>query len=174
MEKILISACFLGEKVRYDGKANTLTHSIIEQWRVEKRLISVCPEVYGGLVTPRVAAEIQPVAIKVNPPNPPSILQDKHALVKQNKILTQQGENVSEAFYRGANIALELCLENNIRFALLKESSPSCGSTTIYDGSFTEKKIAGEGLTTKLLRQHGIEVFGEHAIIELAALIDKN
>ena len=167
MEKILISACFLGEKVRYDGKANTLTHSIIEQWRVEKRLISVCPEVYGGLVTPRVAAEIQPVAIKVNPPNPPNILQDKHALVKQNKILTQQGENVSEAFYRGANIALELCLENNIRFALLKESSPSCGSTYIYDGSFTNIKVKGEGVTAELLRRNDIAVYSECNIEKL-------
>jgi len=165
MEKILISACFLGEKVRYDGKANTLTHNIIEQWRIEKRIISICPEVYGGLVTPRAAAEIQPVVINANASNSTSILQDKYPLTKQ--IHTQQGKNVSEEFYRGANIALELCLENNIRFALLKESSPSCGSTYIYDGSFTKIKIKGEGVTAELLRKNDIEVYSECNIDKL-------
>jgi len=161
MEKILISACFLGEKVRYDGKTNTLAHSIIEQWRNEKRIISVCPEVYGGLVTPRVAAEIQPVVINVSASNSSSVLPNQYPLIKQKQILSQQGENVSEAFYRGANIALELCLENNIRFALLKESSPSCGSTYIYDGSFTKIKVKGEGVTAELLRENDIEVYSE-------------
>ena len=163
MEKILISACFLGEKVRYDGKANTLTHDIIQQWRNENRLVSVCPEVSAGLSTPRVAAEIQPITVSVHRP-----------LSSQKQVLTQQGEDVSDAFYRGANIALEVCQKNNIRFALLKESSPSCGSTDIYDGSFMKRKIKGEGLTVELLRKYNIEVFSEKNIESLLIKLADN
>lgn len=164
MEKILISACFLGEKVRYDGQANTLTNEIIQKWKNEHRLISVCPEVSAGLTTPRVAAEVQPDIIDINKPLATSISPVKSHLTNNKQVLTKQGENVSNAFYRGANIALKLCHEHNIRFALLKESSPSCGSTSIYDGSFTKIKIAGEGITVELLRKNNIEVFSEKNI----------
>jgi uncharacterized protein YbbK (DUF523 family) len=73
---------------------------------------------------------------------------------------------VTEAFDRGANIALNLCRKHHIKMAILKQSSPSCGSKQVYDGSFSGVKIAGEGLTCQLLRQHGIEVFCEDTLDE--------
>jgi len=151
LDKILISACFLGDRVRYNGKIKALENDLITQWQQQGRLISICPEVIAGLSVPRSPAEI-------------------NASTKQ--VITSDGVDVTEQFNYGAKQALLLCQKQSIRFALLKESSPSCGSNTIYDGSFTQQKIAGEGLTTKLLRQHGIQVFCEHSIADLAKLID--
>jgi len=152
MKKILVSACFLGEKVRYDGKHKTLSHSIIQKWQSEGRLISVCPEVAGGLPVPRPAAEISN---------------------RNGKVITSQNLDVSVAFQHGADIALKLCNKHDIHYALLKESSPSCGSNTVYDGSFSGQKIPGEGKTTKLLRLHGIEVYSELTIEGLIEAIVK-
>jgi uncharacterized protein YbbK (DUF523 family) len=104
----------------------------------------------GGLSVPRAPAEIQ----------------------KSGIIMTQTGENVSEAFQRGAQHALEVCLTHHINFALLKESSPSCGSQFIYDGSFSQKKIPGQGVTAALLKDHDIQVFCENDIEKLAMLIE--
>lgn len=146
MHKILISACFLGKNVRYNAIIKPLIHPILSVWQAENRLLSVCPEVTGGLSTPRAPAEFNN---------------------KTKTIITNQGENVTEAFEKGAQIALKLCLTNKIKFALLKESSPSCGSHNIYDGSFTNTKITGEGITTQLLRQHGIKVYSELNIEDL-------
>ena len=142
MEKILVSACFLGDKVRYDAGDNRLTHQLIESWKKESRLVSFCPEVAGGLCTPRSAAEI----------------------LYHDVVINKVGENVSQAFLDGANETLKLCQRKKIKYALMKESSPSCGSTTIYDGSFNNKKIFGEGITVSLLRKNGIKVFSEFTI----------
>ncbi|NQZ21368.1 MAG: DUF523 domain-containing protein [Colwellia sp.] len=166
MEKILTSACFLGHKVRYDGRANSLSDEIIQQWKNQERLISICPEVSGGLNTPRPAAEIQINTISdVWEKYSPSCSQKTQS---SKTVLTHQGIDVSDAFYQGAQIALRLCQRYKIRFALMKESSPSCGSHNIYDGSFTKNKISGEGITVALLREHGIEVFSENNIMSLA------
>lgn len=151
-DKILISACFLGEQVRYNGKIKSLINMQLKKWQKEGRLISICPEVVGGLTVPRSPAEINK---------------------KTNRVITCDNIDVTTQFNKGADQALRLCKHHDIRFALLKESSPSCGSTTIYDGSFTQKKIAGEGLTTQLLRQHGIQVFDESSIEELTQAIDQ-
>ena len=148
MIKILVSACFLGEKVRYDGKDQSLLNETLLQWQKNKQVVSFCPEVAGGLSVPRQPAEIQP---------------------KSQRILTCDGVDVSEQFNKGAQRALVLCQQHNISFALLKESSPSCGSTSIYDGTFTDKKINGEGVTTALLRKNGIRVFSEKSISLLMA-----
>lgn len=115
MKRILVSSCFLGEKVRYDGKSKSLINDTLLLWKKQKQLISFCPEVAGGLSVPRQPAEIQ-----------------------QNNglIITCDGEDVSRQFIKGAQRALDICQQHDIHFALLKESSPSCGSTTIYDGSF--------------------------------------
>jgi len=150
MKKILVSACFLGEKVRYDGKHKALSHSIIQKWQSEGRLISICPEVAGGLPVPRPAAEISNL---------------------NGKVITSQNLDVSVAFQHGADIALKICKKHDIHYALLKESSPSCGSNTVYDGSFSGKKILGEGKTTELLRQHGIKVYSELTIKDLIEVI---
>lgn len=146
MEKILVSACFLGEKVRYDGGDNRLTHKLLQDWIKESRIVAFCPEVAGGLSTPRSAAEI----------------------LYSDVVFTQEGENISRAFIEGAQATLKLCQRKKIKYALMKESSPSCGSTTIYDGSFSQKKIFGEGITVNLLRENGIKVFSEFTIDMLA------
>ncbi len=152
MEKILISACFLGERVRYNGKIKSLESELLDQWQIQGRLILICPEVFAGLPVPRPPSEINP---------------------DSQKVMTITNLDVTKQFYLGAKEALRLCLQHGIRYALLKESSPSCGSKSIYDGSFNQRKIAGEGITTKLLRRHGIQVFGEDSINELARLINQ-
>jgi len=152
MQKILVSACLLGEKVRYDGKILATTLSLLSLWRSQNRLVSICPEVSGGLSVPREPAELQ----------------------KNGEIITISNVNVSAAFQQGAKQALQLCLQYNIQFAILKESSPSCGSTLIYDGTFSGKKITGQGCTTALLRKHNIEVFSELTIEKLAKRLAHN
>ncbi|SIO03040.1 Uncharacterized conserved protein YbbK, DUF523 family [Pseudoalteromonas marina] len=141
MKKILVSSCLLGQPVRYDGKGQTLQHPQLRVWQSNKKIISFCPEVAGGLSTPRAPAEII-----------------------QGKVITNSGEDVTEQFQTGANIALELCKKNKVRFALLKESSPSCGRNTIYDGKHRGIKIEGLGLTAALLIKNGVQVFSEEQI----------
>lgn len=150
MEKVFISACFMGEKVRYDGGHQSLTHQTIAQWKQENRLISGCPECLGGLSVPRDPAEIQQA---------------------NQKIITINNEDVTDNFHKGALKALEICLKNKVKYALLKESSPSCGSTTIYNGEFSNTKIKGQGVTAALLAEHGIMVFSEKTIKALIAQI---
>lgn len=145
-DKILVSACLLGEKVRYDGGSQLIINEILDVWRAEGRIVSLCPEVVGGLSIPRQPAEIQS---------------------KYGRVITCDNQDVTTQFVNGANKALQLCQQLNIRFALLKESSPSCGSTDIYDGSFTGNKVLGEGITAKLLRENGIKVYSEKSIATL-------
>jgi uncharacterized protein YbbK (DUF523 family) len=142
MEKILISSCFLGNKVRYDGGDNLIENETIERWRRENRLVVICPELAGGLSIPRAPAEIQ--------------ISDTSIAVK-----TIVGEDVTAAFEGGAQQALQLCERYNIRYALLKESSPSCGSSTVYNGEFNQQKISGQGITTAILRANGVKVYSE-------------
>jgi uncharacterized protein YbbK (DUF523 family) len=151
MEKILISSCFLGNKVRYDGGDNLLVDNTLMRWKLQNRLVVICPELAGGLTTPRAAAEIQRISEGI-------------------AVKTIIGEDVTTAFEQGANRALLLCQTHGIRYALLKESSPSCGSSSIYNGEFSQQKIAGQGVTTTLLRAHGIQVFSEK---NLTALISE-
>jgi uncharacterized protein YbbK (DUF523 family) len=151
IDKILISACFLRKRVRYDGKIISLEHPLIVQWYDEGRLVTICPEMEGGLPVPRAPAEINP---------------------NTGKVITIEQVDVTSEFTRGASKALALCVKLNIRFAILKESSPSCGSHMIYDGSFSGKKISGEGLTAKLLRQHGVNVVSEKNLSLLVNLLD--
>lgn len=141
MEKILISSCLLGLPVRYDGKGQAILHPQLNLWQKQNRLIVFCPEIAGGLLVPRAPAEI-----------------------KQNRVITNTAEDVTSAFEAGANKALALCNKHNIRFALLKESSPSCGRNTIYDGSHSGVKVKGMGLTAKLLVKNQVKVFSEEQI----------
>jgi len=151
MEKILISGCLLGLDVRYDNRIQPVENKILLGWQQEGRLLVVCPEVEGGLSIPRPPAEIVEGSGE-------DVLNGKAG------ILNEKGEDVTAAFIRGANIALELVKRFSIRVAILKEKSPSCGSTSIYDGSFTRKRIPGQGVTTALLRKNGVKVFSEKEI----------
>lgn len=152
MEKILISACFLGANVRYDAIPKPYHHRKLSQWRDQGRLISICPEVSGGLSTPRPAAEYQ---------------------ASSDLVIDIEGNDVTDAFKRGANLTLALCIKHNIKFAMLKEFSPSCGSQQIYDGSFSSMKINGQGITAKLLVKNGVRVYSELMIEQLIEAIEE-
>lgn len=138
---ILISACLLGENVRYDASNNKIDSTLFESVLSSHTLFSFCPEVEGGLLTPR---------------NPAEILN--------NKVFTNQNDDVTSAFELGAQKALDLCQKENIQVALLKAKSPSCGNEYIYDGTFSKQLISGMGITAKLLSQNGIKVFNEEQL----------
>ena len=143
--RVLVSACLLGQPVRYDGQSKGIVSDWLSELGAEGRTQSFCPEVAGGLPTPR----------------PPSERQGE-------RVVTASGLDVTDEFDRGADLALALCLAQGIRFALLKEGSPSCGSSRIYNGRFEGVSVAGEGKTTALLRRNGIAVFSEEQLPELA------
>jgi uncharacterized protein YbbK (DUF523 family) len=148
MEKILVSACLLGEPVRYNGGAATSDDPSLQRWIAEGRVVSFCPEVAGGLGTPRPRAER--IGLRV---------------------LTEIGDDVTRAFVRGAELAREMAREHAIRIAVLKDGSPSCGSSTIHDGSFTGRRVSGAGITTDALRADGVVVFSERQIAQAAAYL---
>jgi len=149
--KILVSACLLGEKVRYHGGDATLEHPILERWRQEGRVVSICPEVSGGLPTPRPPAEI-------TGGGGGAVLQ-RVAFVR-----LRDGTDVSGPFTVGAEAAVALAREHGITVAVLKDSSPSCGSSATYDGSFSGRRVSGEGVTAAALRRAGVRVFSEREI----------
>ena len=145
---VMLSSCLLGCPVRYDGGANALDDGHLEFLRSRFEVVHICPEVAGGLETPRVPAEIVPGT-------PGRAGED------QVRVVTREGDEVSGQFARGAQLALELCLKERVKAAVLKERSPSCGSTRIYDGSFSGRVIPGSGVTAALLKKHTIPVFSE-------------
>ena len=152
MEKILISACLLGQPVRYDGKIKPLRDDRLTVWKSQDRLVPFCPEVAGGLPIPRPPAEIQGHG------------GGKAVLTGAARVVDRTGRDVSEQFIKGAFLALEACRRHGIRTAILTDLSPSCGSTRIYNGQFNRETITGAGVTTALLRQHGIIVFSQYQI----------
>lgn len=152
MEKILVSACLFGQRVRYDAKLVSLVDARLQQWRDEGRLVVICPEVAGGMPVPRPAAAIAGVGGGV--------------AVWKNKaeVLTEQGESVTDAFKAGAELAASLVKKHDIKFALLKERSPSCGANKIYAGPGSREVIEGEGVTAAYLRELGVKVFSEEQL----------
>ena len=141
--KILISACLLGVNCRYDG-GNSRDENAINIHQSDE-LIPVCPEEAGGLPTPRPAVEI--VGGDGN-----DVLDGKA------RVLTADGVDKTEEFLKGAQFALELAQSQDATSVILKSKSPSCGCGEIYDGSFSSTLISGDGVTTALLKRHGIEV----------------
>lgn len=148
VHKVLVSACLLGQPVRYDGQSKGIVSDWLAELGAEGRVLAFCPEVAGGLPTPRPPAERQ-----------------------GELVVTASGLDVTAEFACGAVLALETCQQQGIRFALLKEGSPSCGSGRIYNGRFEGQSVAGEGMTTALLRRHGIAVFSEDQLSELASAL---
>ncbi|RWU23474.1 DUF523 domain-containing protein [Pseudomonas alkylphenolica] len=147
MHKVLVSACLLGQPVRYDGRASGYP-DLLQQWQTEGRTVPLCPEVAGGLPTPRPPAEIPGG-------------QGAAVLEGEVQVLTVTGEDVSAQFIAGAQLALELVRRHGIRIAVLKSGSPSCGNRLVYDGTFSGTKVGGEGVTAALLRREGVQVFSE-------------
>ena len=146
MKNVLISACLYGEKCRYDGGDNLISR--LDEIKKYCNLIPVCPEVAGGLETPR---------------NPSEIIGEN--------VVSNVGKDVTNEYKKGAEIALETALRNSCKIALMKAKSPSCGSGKIYDGTFSRKLTDGDGITVKLLKEHGIKVFDETQIKELLEYI---
>ena len=136
MDKLLVSSCLLGTPCRYDGrsKADARIQALAEKYE----LVPVCPEELGGLPTPREPSERQ-----------------------GERVVMRSGRDVTEEYRRGAEAALALCLQNGCKAAVLKEKSPSCGCGQVYDGTFSRRLIAGDGVTAELLKAHGITVYGE-------------
>ena len=154
MTKILMSACLLGQKVRYDGGDCLQNHVRLQAWIKAGNVITICPEMAGGLPTPRPPAEIQ--GGKVG-----SAVLNRDAIIRTNT-----GHDVTDEFILGAQKTLALAQKYHIRVAILKAKSPSCGSDVIYDGTFSRKLIPGMGVTATLLNQHDILVFDEDHIDE--------
>lgn len=161
MEKILISACLCGDIVRYDGKSAPCNHPLIKEWDTHGRLVRFCPEVAGGLPTPRDPAEI-------SGPGGAGVLAG------DARVVTNQGQDVSAAFIKGAQLALSEIRRHGIAVAILKEKSPSCGSSLIYDGAFSGNLIQGMGVATSVLRRHGVKVFSEYGIERAKLFINQN
>lgn len=140
--KLLVSACLLGVRCRYDGasKAHPLAGALAQA----HELVPVCPEQLGGLPTPRPPAER-----------------------RGDRVVTGAGADVTEQYRRGAAEALRLCRVLGCEAAVLKERSPSCGRGEIYDGTFSGTLAAGDGVTAALLRAGGVPVYGESQIEEL-------
>ena len=137
MEKLLISACLTGENCKYNGGNNALPPEQLAALRARYELVPVCPEQLGGLPTPRVPSER-----------------------RGERVVNREGADVTEAFRSGAEQALRIAEQAGCRRALLKSNSPSCGSGTIYDGSFTGRLVPGDGVAAELLIHEKIEVFG--------------
>ncbi len=153
MKKLLISSCLLGENVRYDGKIKRCMDPLFYEIIKNSQIFTVCPEVDGGLPTPRDPSEI----VSLNP----------------LKIVNSKGKDVTSFFEKGAKKALKVCKKHKIKVALLKSKSPSCSNNFIYDGTFSKKLIKGEGVTAKLLRENGIKVFNENELIDLLEYLKK-
>lgn len=141
MQNVLISACLLGVDCKYNGSNNKLDDEIIHSLKVKYNLIPVCPEIMGGLPTPRNPVEI-----------------------KDGKVFDYDGEEFTEEFEKGSDEVVKLAKLYNPTIAILKENSPSCGSNYIYDGTFNNKKIKGMGITARKLSEEYVRLFNEENV----------
>ncbi|MBQ9773249.1 MAG: DUF523 domain-containing protein [Clostridia bacterium] len=139
MEAVLVSACLLGEHCRYDGESRPC--AAVAALGARYRLIPVCPEVMGGLPTPRTPSEIC-----------------------GNRVMMRNGTDVTEHYRLGAEKALRVAKKQGCKVAILKERSPSCGKGTVYSGHFDGTLVEGNGICAALLLQNGIRVLGESEI----------
>jgi len=136
---LLVSACLLGTACNHEG-GNSRRPSV-EALARDHRLIPICPEVCGGLSTPRAPAERQ-----------------------GERVVTRDGDDVTDAYQRGAEAAVQLAHAVGARRAVLKARSPSCSASQVYDGTFTRTLRAGDGVTAAALRAAGIEVISEEDV----------
>ena len=147
--KILISACLLGENCKYSGGSN-LNKDLVDLLEGQD-LVPVCPEVMGGIPTPRDPSEIT-----------------------EGRVITNKGKDVTEEFTRGARLALEKALNKGVDLAILQPRSPSCGVKEIYDGSFSGKLILGQGIFASLLTKEGIPTLDSDELESIKNLIESH
>ena len=131
-DKIAVSACLLGVNCKYNG-TNNLNEKLYELLK-DKRVFVICPEVFSGMSIPRLTSE------------------------GTSKVLSEIGEDVTYLFDKGAESTVRFLKEYGVTQVILKDGSPSCGFTYVYDGTFTHTKVKGMGITTKALVDAGIEV----------------
>lgn len=141
-EKVLISACLIGENCRYDGKSKKVAE-ILDLAKYYD-LIPICPEVSGGLKVPRSPSEIQ-----------------------GNKVMMKNGRDVTGNYHDGAYWAYSICSLYHIKLAILKEKSPSCGVHYVHNGKFDGGLVEGMGITSQKLSSHGVKVINEEEAIAL-------
>ena len=137
---ILVSACLAGIPCRYDGRSNLVPE--IRQLVEEGKAVTVCPEVLGGLPTPRIPSER-----------------------RGDKVINRAGDDVTEEFLSGAEKALEIAREHDCKTAVLKARSPSCGCGCIYSGSFNGTLVQGNGVAAQLFLNYGIRVQTEEEFL---------
>lgn len=143
---ILVSACLLGKKTKYDGGSNP--QELLKIYDACGRFLPFCPEALGNLSIPRPPAEIFS--------GTGQDVWQKNAIVKN-----KNEEDVTESFLAGAKAAQELVKVHQVKYAILKENSPSCGVHSIYDGTFSRKKIKGEGVAAAALAEAGVTLYSE-------------
>ena len=143
--KLLVSSCLLGMNVKYNGGNNLIEN--LDKLSKTFQIFPVCPEIDGGMIVPRIPSEI----ISTNP----------------LKIENEYGIDTTDFFKSGAINSLDICSSNDIKVALLKSKSPSCGNIKIYDGTFSSTLIDGIGITANTLQHNGIKIFNENQIEEL-------
>lgn len=142
---VLVSACLLGVDCKYNG-GNNKSQKLLEILD-EYKFIPVCPEQLGGMTTPRRPHE-----------------RVSHNSNNLGKVVDEVGTDSTDLFLKGAEETLKLAKSFKVKYAILKERSPSCGNNLIYDGSFSGRLIPGMGLTTKLLKENGIKVYSEEEL----------
>ncbi|MEW7311364.1 DUF523 domain-containing protein [Buttiauxella gaviniae] len=158
--KILVSACLMGFKVRYNGQNKPFLAEILELWQREQRLVIHCPELAAGLETPRLPAELVGGG-------------GLAALTGDAKIQESDGSDVTQRYLLAAWLALKTAQDSGCRLALMTDGSPTCGSKKIYDGNFQGITQSGMGVAAALLREHGIEVYAEDELPALIARIEE-
>ena len=147
---ILVSACLLGVACRYDGKSCPALE--LRDLATEGKVITICPEVVGGLPTPRLPAEIEEAYAGL----------DGHAVLDgRTRVLSSDGVDVTAQFIKGAETALAVARKLGIRQAILRAHSPSCGAGLTHDGRFAGELVPGDGVTAALLKRNGIQVMTE-------------
>lgn len=148
---ILVSSCLAGLQVRYNG-----THCLnkkIHDLAAQNKAITICPELLGGFSTPREPAEIEGG-------------DGEDVLDGKAKVVGKSGRDVTELYIKGAYATVEKAKEINATLVVLKEDSPSCGSSTIYNGEFKGEKIVGNGVTSALLKRNGFKVISEEQFVK--------
>lgn len=158
--KILISACLMGFKVRYNGSEKTPLNAVLSRLQEEQRLVVHCPELAAGMPVPRPPAEIVFA-------NGDAVMQGRA------KVHEKTGNDATAHYQLAAWLALRAAQEAGCVVALLTDGSPTCGSQFIYDGTFSGKRHPGMGVATALLRQHGITVFSDQQLADFCAWIEE-
>ncbi len=147
---ILVSACLAGEKCRYNAEHRL--HPIIAELGKKGKIIAVCPEVMGGLPTPRLACEIAGANAQL-------------VIDSQAKVRNLVGDDITQAILSGCRKALNIAKDNKIKLAILKDKSVCCAVDTIYDGTFQSRLVQGRGILTLLLESEGIKVVNSKSVL---------